>query len=338
MGHEQHISLENENQLRFLNSVFQSNDYIYTCGAKHEEAGKGYKNPKFGIVKSFETQLTQDQQFVCINPLEPINKNIKPDGSLGSRRSYQNVSRINSFLFEIDSIPLEDQLNLVPIITKNLPIKFVTYSGSKSLHFLIVLSDSLVNDCSNKELLKGLYKQYWQHLNTKLTSLTSHKELFDPACSDIARLTRLGGATRQSSNTTQYIMHDGPYANSNLFSDLTSNSDESLSNMFIKNLEQYNKLKKPINDSMNTTLFKEILFTHERGLLYTLQFPERWAKPANNYNSIFKYTLWAIDSTGVNKKTFTEFFTQHVCPFLNHIGYKSNPFLGINDAYRKFNL
>lgn len=62
--------------------------------------------------------------FFCINPLK-------------GNRSDSNVLQYRNFLIEIDSLPLEQQINYVK--AKGVPITSIVYSGGKSYHFIISL-------------------------------------------------------------------------------------------------------------------------------------------------------------------------------------------------------
>ena len=65
--------------------------------------------------------------------------------AIKDRRMDDNVTSLRNFLLEFDGIPLEDQLKVVK--ESGIPYSAITYSGSKSYHFIVSLarSKSLLN-------------------------------------------------------------------------------------------------------------------------------------------------------------------------------------------------
>lgn len=79
--------------------------------------------------------------FFCINALHPT-KDLQPlkdwHNEDTPRRSDANVVCYRNFLLEIDSMPLSEQILYV---TSKLPVSAITFSGSKSYHFIISLEE-----------------------------------------------------------------------------------------------------------------------------------------------------------------------------------------------------
>lgn len=73
----------------------------------------------------------RDLQYFAINSME------------GEGRADANVTSHRNFLVEFDKIPREEQMKAVKKL--GMPYSTVTFSGSKSLHFIISLEEALLN-------------------------------------------------------------------------------------------------------------------------------------------------------------------------------------------------
>lgn len=119
-----------------------------------------------------------DREFFTINPVK-------------HHRRDANVTAHRNFLVEIDYMPLEEQMQY--ILGIGLPYSTVTYSGGKSFHFIISLTEPV-----SAEEYKSLYKRILEHA-TKA----------DKACGNPSRFSRTPGATRASTGAYQSLHYVG---------------------------------------------------------------------------------------------------------------------------------
>jgi len=113
-----------------------------------------------------------NKQFFSINPYNRYYCN----------RKKENISVMKNFLFEFDSIPLENQKTLFKEY-KDI-ISMATYSGNKSIHFIIQIED-IPN--TNDE-----YKYIWNMIKDRYFPLA------DKQCNDTTRLSRTPNAEREN--------------------------------------------------------------------------------------------------------------------------------------------
>jgi len=164
----------------FLKLLFQDGET--TCFANSPNGTSVSHSPK------------PEDVFVCINALFP-HKDYAPTQPWHSenkpRRADVNVCSLRNFLVELDSGTLEEQYRLV---TSRLPISACTFSGSKSLHFIISLEQPLAT------------LQEYRHLATRLLKLVPEA---DPSCRNASRLTRLPCVIRPETGLEQKLWYVG---------------------------------------------------------------------------------------------------------------------------------
>lgn len=140
-------------------------------------------------VATLETMLEQQpRQFVSVNPLHPTI-DFAPTKEWHRtnlpRRADHNVTEYRNFLIEFDkyagtetAIPLDEQHSM--LVDMDVPYTTLTFSGSKSLHAVICLSEPVTRD-EYIELAKLIRVVLWHS---------------DPTQKNPSRLTRVAGALR----------------------------------------------------------------------------------------------------------------------------------------------
>lgn len=141
------------------------------------------------------SQAPQDGDlFVAINALHPA-RDLAPTqpwhAESRPRRADINVVSHRNFLLELDNGSLEEQHALV---TSRLPVSAITFSGAKSLHFLISLETPLPDLVAYRSMAARLLKLVPEA---------------DPSCRNASRLTRLPGAVRPETGLVQRLMYVG---------------------------------------------------------------------------------------------------------------------------------
>lgn len=167
-------------QEKFLQILFQPGET--TCFAATATGTSVSHAPKQGDV------------FVCTNSLHPY-KDFAPTQEWHRtdkpRRADVNVVSLRNFVLELDHGTLEEQYALV---MGRVPVSACTFSGAKSLHFIISLQEPLAT-----------LSQY-KHMAARLLKLVPEA---DPSCRNASRLTRLPGATRPETGMPQKSMYLG---------------------------------------------------------------------------------------------------------------------------------
>lgn len=134
--------------------------------------------------KAIDNGVKAKKPFFTINPIKH-----------GSRRSVAGVKSFRNFLFEIDddtngkSVPLEVQKEIVQ--TSQLPWSACTFSGNKSLHWIVSLEQPL-EDSSE-------YRIWWKMMEAVLNKAAKklgYDLKFDPNVKDPSRFSRAPGAVR----------------------------------------------------------------------------------------------------------------------------------------------
>lgn len=75
--------------------------------------------------------------------------------ALSGPRADGNVVCYRNFLLELDNIPLDKQ---VAYVTSKLPVSAITFSGNKSYHFIISLTEPVQSEAEYRKVWRGLYE------------------------------------------------------------------------------------------------------------------------------------------------------------------------------------
>lgn len=112
-------------------------------------------------------------------------------------RRDSNCIQHTRFLFEMDNVPLQEQISYLKRNKEY--ITRCVYSGSKSLHMIIQFPDDWESTC------KDNYKEIWHIINQIL-----FESQCDYACANPSRLTRRPNALRHDTNKIQKLLYNQP--------------------------------------------------------------------------------------------------------------------------------
>lgn len=112
-------------------------------------------------------------------------------------RRDSNCIQHTRFLFEMDDVPLQEQISY---LRRNKDyITRCVFSGSKSLHIILQFNDDWETTCEDN------YKEIWHIINQILFDSKC-----DNACSNPSRLTRRPGAIRIDTEKEQKLIYNNP--------------------------------------------------------------------------------------------------------------------------------
>ena len=112
-------------------------------------------------------------------------------------RTDDNCIQHTRFLFEMDNVPLQEQISY---LRRNKEyITRCVFSGSKSLHMIIQFDDDWESTCEDN------YKEIWHIINQILFDTKC-----DSACSNPSRLTRRPSAIRADTTKEQKLVYNNP--------------------------------------------------------------------------------------------------------------------------------
>lgn len=112
-------------------------------------------------------------------------------------RRDSNCIQHTRFLFEMDNVPLQEQISYLRINKEY--ITRCVYSGSKSLHIILQFDDDWESTCEDN------YKEIWHIINQILFDSKC-----DSACSNPSRLTRRPCAIREDTKKEQKLIYNQP--------------------------------------------------------------------------------------------------------------------------------
>ena len=286
----------------FLHILFDEYDLI--C------AGDLYDN---GVSRIDEVEAAP---FVCVNPLLSVDLEFKKKEERRynvSRRSDVNVKSLRNFMFEMDDVSLDKQLQILH--QSGIPFSSIVYSGGKSYHAVLSLETPL----EGAGTLEGIkrYKHIWSRLAAKIG------DEVDPSGKNPSRLTRMAGSDRDgveqrvhslgkriSMQDFEQLLQDCPVLE---FKQSVAKNDER------KELEGYSI--EHFLDSCPTGLRNEILFP-------------LFVTDANNYSDMFRLSRWAKDSTDVDFDLFCKVVEKYIVPKMVSVGYPEEKFyVGVEHAF-----
>jgi hypothetical protein len=308
-------------KLLFLRNLFRIGEGICHGGFKEVN------------IKEFEDSDYYGGNFVSINALDVKNDHgfeLKDYYSFDKpRRADVNVTAFRSFLFEMDSIGLEDQLKILS--ASEIPFSSIVYSGGKSYHAILSLENCLFGDLIEDEIGDKAkeYKRVWKRLRAKIDyagqrvgiALPKHATSFvDSSCQNPSRFTRMPFELRD--DKLQELVELGDVLSLQEFYKLLNTCPVIIDNV--------NEVKPVSSDVKNVS---EFWHKCPVGLKNKLKYVD-WAGSEGMYPELLKLTLWAIDSTGIDKDTMLEVLWSRTFLRLLDAGYPERKLtVAVQDAY-----
>lgn len=258
------------------------------------------------------------QEFFSINPLKESRKDL-------------NVTAFRNFLFEMDTLALEEQQQLLK--TNKIPLTSVVYSGSKSYHIIISLENDLSLEPHKLESIQK-YKETWKAIASYIAKEWNiDVKLFDESCKNPSRFSRFPGFIRSNGNEQSQILLGSIWSDEQLQSVLRDGPE-------ISSRKLHSRFEGKLIDSGSKNFLcnseSEVVSKMPLELKAKLNYPATWAKgEAGNYPELLKLTLWLIDSTNASYEVTRNLFNKKSFPFLIKAGYPINKLeKALKDAYK----
>lgn len=122
---------------------FDENDLIWIGDTKFQACNS---NSIIAAVHKYTDRRSQEGIFLGMNPAKEMNV----------IRNRHNVSKMRNLVLEFDDkLPLDEQIPFMK--SKGIPYSLCTYSGGKSYHFMICLTDPITSQLKYEQLFNKLY-------------------------------------------------------------------------------------------------------------------------------------------------------------------------------------
>lgn len=249
---------------------------------------------------------SEERSFFCINPIR------------GTRRLKDQISNYRNFLFESDNMPLLDQYKLAEDLRQSGLVSMATYSGSKSIHFIISAADTLKFGEPGSDEANDRYRRTWLGLERLLREfgMTS----IDQTNKNPVTLSRMPGHMR--GEVEQTLLYTGPLQTAEFLQSLTV---EAKQNNIV-----------PTSKVHNFEELEQALEAPKHAKLkLALQYPANFLNANNgNYPLLFRYAAWLIDETNAPLESAINYFQKYFVPHLEAKSYFKDWQKPIVDAYR----
>ena len=236
--------------------------------------------------------------YWCINPI------------IGNRQA-SNVVAYRNFLFECDTLPLEQQLVAWTEVAKELPVRLLVYSGGKSYHAYISVSDELPFLPGTSDGIRK-YSEAWKALAAEITRLQPELGAALDKTSDCCRIGRVPYGIRTENRVKQVITMVGKLISAEAILKLVGTHIKR--HLFIpsRDLVHLNN-GATLEEQMNESCMKHLKAFWEHA--------DFWCKAEGNYTTLFRYSLWTLEETGCGAQELMQYFDTYTRPVLLANGY-----------------
>lgn len=286
-----------------LGLLFAESDKIFICNVD----STGTYNEFVGTTKEVAAELNRKpRNFFCINPVK------------GQRRLKKEVKRYTNFLIESDTTELEKQFELLPKLADLGIIRTATFSGGKSIHFVISCTDDLSLGEPGSEQAEQAYKQIWQGLANIFGQ--AGLDVADHSNKNPVTLSRLPGQFR--GETKQKLLNTGNLVTA-----------EFLQSIAIRNVKQ--TYVQATERAASVKDLEARLNSPEHGrLAMQIKYPAWVSANAGNYPNLLRLSLWCIDEVGATPDTLLPYFEKYLVPHLHARNYHKDWQLPVIHAFR----
>lgn len=286
-----------------LTHIFAEDDKIFICNIGEQ----GTKNEFVGNPAQVQEELIKNPRlFFAISPMK------------GQRRLKNQIQKYQSFLFESDTMPLSDQYLLAEDLRKSGLVSMATYSGSKSIHFIVSVADTLKFGEPGSDHANDLYRRTWLGLERLFREfgLTG----IDQTNKNPVTLSRMPGQMR--GETEQTLLYTGPLQTAEFISSLTIPARQSTI-VPVTNVNNLPELEIALENPKHAKL------------KLAIQYPANFLNAHHgNYPLLFRYAAWLIDETNAPADAAIAYFQKYFVPHLQAKNYFKDWEKPILHAYR----
>jgi len=295
---------------KFFHTLFGGHDHIV--------AGDRFETKPELMGNIVEKASKYAFPLYTVNPIHPSidfgwhNNEDKYEVNV-ARRADINCTSLKNLMFEIDGIPLDDQLEL--LFRSGIPWTAIVFSGNKSYHAILSLEDNLGAPHTQEGVEQ--YKQVWKRLAALINAEYAGKivglqdGVLDEATKNPSRFTRFPNYMR--SGHLQRIEFMGKKC-----SMATLN----------KILEKCPLVKAPETNFVDVANFakneKQFWALCPKGLRNWIKYPEEWGAGEGNYPRLRNIAYWSKREVTRDGKVLVDILDKHTFPYLNQIGYSNS--------------
>lgn len=281
----------------------------------------------------FENRVTalesfEKGEFFSINPLTSVDMHYNKNGTekqlakrryMKPRRADINVSEFRNFLFEMDSIPLGNQLDI--LLHCDIPWTSIVYSGGKSYHAILSMEKSLLG-CHTQNGIDE-YKRIWKRLEGKIEAYANEigfSSVVDSSCKNPSRFSRFP-MYKAEDREVQAIFSIGRRINMEDFTKLMWSCPKA------DLVQRAERVDIEVEDE------EEFFKNCPDQLALKIKYPMN-VQSEGNYPELFRNCLWALDTTGLSKELMVQLCEKYLFPKYREAGYSESKFMNaINDAF-----
>jgi hypothetical protein len=173
-----------ENTLSLLRLMFDENDTVCVSDSKF-----AFHSMPLSSILSGEVTLVSPNSNVSMKKVKSDNLIFVAINPIKGFRSDAGVYKFKNFMLECDTGAITDQIDYLKRL--GIPYSAIIFSGSKSAHILISLSEPMTDEVSYRTVYEWLL-----NIGT----------LFDQACKNPSRSIRIPGAVRPETGKEQALL------------------------------------------------------------------------------------------------------------------------------------
>lgn len=184
------------NSLNDIDNMFERTSVAFDSFLDPEQTMTSDDVPTYGLEDLVESASTSD---AVTTDYDPSSEFIAVAKFANHRRDKEHAVP-TALVYESDSVSLEEQMEMMKKHKSDDRVMSATYSGSKSIHYIVPIDPECLMKIDNAEDRSKFYKFCWKQIGEEIFTDVSE---FDKACASIGRLTRNPGATRSSNGKIQ---------------------------------------------------------------------------------------------------------------------------------------
>ena len=287
-----------------LNLLFNDDDKIFICNVSNYGTCDEFVGTPDEVINAL---TSQSREFYCVNPVRDF------------KRAKKEIASYQNFLFESDANTLSEQYALLPKIMELGIVRTATFSGNKSIHYVVSCSDQLYVGELGSLAAETAYKAIWAGLEQMFTKagLTIDKSGKNPAT-----LSRVPGMPRKDTQTHQLLLNTGNLVTAEFLKSVAVTTRKTA---YVRSTESVSSLAE---------LEAKLAEPQHQRLALEIKYPAWISANAGNYPELLRVALWTIDEMGTTPDVLLAYFEKHLVPHLQARNYHKDWELPVYDAFK----